>query len=534
MMRTKYLHIAAILLALAGLGWNQSRFKARQQSTGLSVASPNVPASVSLVTIALGPMRALVTNALWWRAIEHQDRGEFFDVVQLSEWITELQPNIGSVWAYLGWNMAYNISYEFSDPNDQWAWVENAIVLLRDRGLRANPDQSKNQVIRHELARIFYEKIERNEHYRTRWTFKMLDYFELGTRVDLLNMDAAAESIEALKKRPGVAEYAQAARQELGVDVFDFEKNRPPRDGLEVNLETEGRVMAGIQVYYCRARLRIEQDLGMEIKRMLFINNEFGPFDWRSNQAHAIYWAAENDWEDYVATGANYAEIVRQAMSNSFFRGRVFQNAALNGISYTPNLDNIHRIHVYYDEVLEKRYSTMMDDGHRRFLRDAVGILYTFDKREEARTLFEHYKEGYDPDGDFESFVLDSMARNLNRNDSRSKQATVEALVYKHLEWLDAGDFEQANGYFKAARATHARNWKENPAGSRERLPPFAELANSARKRYSAKRPEMTIERLKQRLDESVKVRIELDERKVGIGDFQDRKKLVRPPAHAE
>jgi len=44
----------------------------------------------------------------------------------------------------------------------------------------------------------------------------------------------------------------------------------------------------------------------------------------------------------------------------------------------------------------------------------------------------------------------------------------------------------------------------------------------------------MTIERLKQRLDESVKVRIELDERKVGIGDFQDRKKLVRPPAHAE
>ena len=64
MMRTKYLHIAAILLALAGLGWNQSRFKARQQSTGLSVASPNVPASVSLVTIALGPMRACLSLKL--------------------------------------------------------------------------------------------------------------------------------------------------------------------------------------------------------------------------------------------------------------------------------------------------------------------------------------------------------------------------------------------------------------------------------------------------------------------------------------
>lgn len=521
-------YFTVMVLALAGLVATQR--SSPNKAVGEALQAARVPASVSLVTIALGPMRALVTNVLWWRAIDHQDRGEFFDVVQLSEWITELQPNMGSVWGYLGWNMAYNVSYEFSDPEDQWGWIENGIELLRDRGLRANPDWAKNQRIRHELARIFYQKIERDEFFRTRWTFKMMEYFDLGTRTNLLNLDAAASSLEELRTRPNVAAYAEAAQRELGIDIFDFAAHPPPLGGVAVSQPPQERHMASVQVHYCWARMRIERDLKLDIKRMLKINREFGPFDWRSNQAHAVYWAAEDDWEAYLAADANYAEVVRQSMINSFFKGRVLKHDGADSILYTANLENIERIHNYYDRMIVERYSYTIDMAHKKFLQDAVAILYQFDRAEDARKLYGHYQADYDDETMFESFVLDGLARTVGEEDARAMKAAIESLIYKHMQWLDAGDFAQANGYFKAARLIHRRNWRENPPHSRDRVPQFVEMATAAKKRYFADNPRMNMERMTRQLGRSLEVRKALESQEIGVGsEWTPGEKLARP-----
>src|SRR5215831_1771620 len=101
----------------------------------------NAPPVLAFTTVALGGFRGLIANALWIRANDLQLEDKFFEQVQLSDWITKLEPTFAHVWVVQAWNMAYNISVNFRDPTDRWRWVQNGIELLRDQGLRYNPKE---------------------------------------------------------------------------------------------------------------------------------------------------------------------------------------------------------------------------------------------------------------------------------------------------------------------------------------------------------------------------------------------------------
>ena len=79
----------------------------------------NAPPVLAFTTIALGGFRGLIANALWIRATDLQDAGKYFEMVQLADWITKLEPTFTQVWLVQSWNMAYNISVKFSDPQDR-------------------------------------------------------------------------------------------------------------------------------------------------------------------------------------------------------------------------------------------------------------------------------------------------------------------------------------------------------------------------------------------------------------------------------
>ena len=66
----------------------------------------------------------------WIRAQDLQLEEKFFEMVQLADWITKLQPHFKTVWIVQAWNMAYNISVKFSDAADRWRWVRHGIELL--------------------------------------------------------------------------------------------------------------------------------------------------------------------------------------------------------------------------------------------------------------------------------------------------------------------------------------------------------------------------------------------------------------------
>ncbi|HEU5395584.1 MAG TPA: hypothetical protein VFV81_00355, partial [Verrucomicrobiae bacterium] len=140
-----------LLLVTAGLLVGSSRIQQSlnvdRTKLGLTISEPlkDAPPVLAFTTVALGGFRGLISNYLWIRANDLQIDDKFFEAAQLASWITDLEPHFSQVWVYQAWNMAFNISVKFKENapgmySDRWRWVENGISLLRDEGLRYNPD----------------------------------------------------------------------------------------------------------------------------------------------------------------------------------------------------------------------------------------------------------------------------------------------------------------------------------------------------------------------------------------------------------
>jgi hypothetical protein len=90
--------------------------------------------------------------------------------------------------------MAYNISVKFKEnaPGiyaDRWNWLKRGIELLRDDGLRYNPNSI---LIYRELGWFFQHKMgqnldDANEYYKVQWKHEMENFFgPKGTNFDML------------------------------------------------------------------------------------------------------------------------------------------------------------------------------------------------------------------------------------------------------------------------------------------------------------------------------------------------------------
>src|ERR1700744_3341679 len=137
------LAVAAALFCV--VGQVQSRLNVDRKELGLTKMDPleNAPPVLAFTTVALGSFRGLIANALWIRLSPLQEDDKYFEMVQLSDWITKLQPRMVQVWIFQAWNMAYNISVKFKSHEDRWHWVERGVEMLRDEGLKYNPNETQ-------------------------------------------------------------------------------------------------------------------------------------------------------------------------------------------------------------------------------------------------------------------------------------------------------------------------------------------------------------------------------------------------------
>jgi hypothetical protein len=154
---------------------------------GLTRLTPlkNAPPLLAFTTVALGGFRGLIANALWMRANDLQNEDKYFEMAQLADWITALEPHFTQVWTVQAWNMAYNISVKFKDHEDRWRWLKRGIELLRDRGIPLNPDEA---LLYRELSWLFQHKMGQNlddahMRYKLRWAQEMQNV--LGGQPDI-------------------------------------------------------------------------------------------------------------------------------------------------------------------------------------------------------------------------------------------------------------------------------------------------------------------------------------------------------------
>ncbi len=87
------------------------------------------PASESMRLATLG-LRGVAVSILWQRA-EYYKREQFWDNYSATlNQITRLEPHFVKVWDFLSWNLSYNISVEFDDYRQRYAWVKKGIDYL--------------------------------------------------------------------------------------------------------------------------------------------------------------------------------------------------------------------------------------------------------------------------------------------------------------------------------------------------------------------------------------------------------------------
>lgn len=117
------------------------------------------PALAEGALAALGGLRSIVSEVIWFRADRLQEEGRYVELAQLASTLAAMEPHTPEIWSYASWNLAYNVSVTMPSYEDRWRWVEAGITLLRDKGLVLNPGDPD---ICRDLAWLFQLKLAAN------------------------------------------------------------------------------------------------------------------------------------------------------------------------------------------------------------------------------------------------------------------------------------------------------------------------------------------------------------------------------------
>ena len=410
------LWLLAVLLFL-GVHRAQRSLNVAREVLGLTAVTPleNAPPILAFTTVALGGFRGLIANFLWIRATDMQENEKYFEMVQLSDWITKLQPQIATVWQHLAWNMSYNISVKFNDPHDRWLWVQRGIKLLRDDGIRYNPHRT---LLYHELAWHFQHKMggyldDAHNYYKAAWAYEM--------------------------------------QQVLG----EPKQGRTDFDELIDPSTPEATARA----------TKLREVYKMDPAIMKRVDETYGPLEWRLPETHAIYWAIRGVEMGREVTDADRVQVRRiiyQALQLAFQRGRlIYPRAGSQRFEYRPNLEIVGQVNKSIEEMIEKeeRGPYLYNDGHKNFLRQAVTMLYLSNRKELANQWLQYLDKKFPgaipPDMDAEAYALSQFEETIADNSPPKFSAVMGILFENEFRDLAVGEMESAAQFEFFARRIH-------------------------------------------------------------------------------
>lgn len=441
---------------LAGSGRLQNAMNLDRERLGFTRMSPleNAPPMLAFTTVALGGFRGLISNVLWIRANDLQEQDKFFEMVQLSDWITKLEPHMAQVWVEEAWNMSYNISVKFKDFSDRWNWVRRGIELLRDEGLRYNPN-----------AVIIYRELA--------WDYQ----HKMGADLDDANFY-----------------YKQSWFQEMS-EVLDG-----PHPNFEalIHPKTEAE----------RARARTLTDkFKIDPVFMQKVDDTYGPLEWRLPEAHAIYWAAlglekarENPTHVNPDDLIQLRRVIYQSMQIVVVRGHAITSPdGKQLVDLGPNLECIRRANDAYEKAMVDDVANRSNiaTGYNNFLRSAVYYLYIDNREKEAAQWYTYLQKQF-PDKlligtdtnslpgkmPLDEYVFARVADQVTDTSRDKTKLFLEAAISKSLFNLALGDEDRA---FQMKRLAE-KEWtyyqdKTSGTGQRIVIPPLAEIQQEVLKR---------------------------------------------------
>lgn len=434
-----------VLLAVAGAaclwaaGSRHEDLVAKRRSLQLDAAEPlsNAPPIVVFTTVVLGGFRGLLADMLWLRVSFLQDEGRYFELVQLADWITKLEPRHSEVWAFHAWNLAYNVSVMTTDPVDRWRWVRNGLDLLLDEGLRYNPS---DPLLYREIGWIYQNKIggiadTQNLYYKTRLAQQVVEL--LGT---------------------GYPEY----------------------EALQNDADAAGK---------------LKQELGLDLETMQRVDRRYGPLDWRIPETHALYWGAVGAEHAGPRGSLVCDRMVYQAAAAGFFQGRLRYAPEDRVYLQSPALELLPGCIAAYEHAVQRHGHPTIAGAYAVFLEEAVYVLHAFYREEEARRLFARMETLFGPSetaDSFDAFIL-HRTESLSLRDAprRKAVAIVEGHCLRSLYWLARRDPDRSAVHESLARKLWDEYVGNRPPEMRHRLgvPAFDDIRDLAFERALAEFP---------------------------------------------
>ncbi|MBX3390456.1 MAG: hypothetical protein KF691_13485 [Phycisphaeraceae bacterium] len=383
----KIVALLCVLLAAAGsvvFSVQMASVASRNKLAYTDRVEEGQPPEVAL-GIALGAFRGVFVNFLWIRANDLKQEGKFFELNQLAEAITRLQPRFPRVWVFHAWNMAYNISVSTQTRAERWYWVQKGIQLLRNKGIVANPN---DMLLHKELAWIFLHKIggitdDANRYYKMKlaeeWTTVLgqppARDFKDRSREHAIEQtvaflqpiaDAPRDLSAVIEKTPSV----QTLLDRIVADVGDHgaigsdsqanaenvmtllrryeliqavlrsssgkiaEASMSARMKAMLALVRDPALKSAWDAYLPFARRYIlETSYNMEPGQMIRFVRKYGPIDWRVPASHALYWSAQGVERGLLRATArsekdfdftNTDRIVIQAVQDLYRYGQIY------------------------------------------------------------------------------------------------------------------------------------------------------------------------------------------------------------------
>lgn len=447
----------------------------------------NAPPLVIFTTVALGSFRGILADFLWLRAASLQDKGNYFEMVQLADWIQKLQPRFAGAARYLAWNMAYNISVTCSNREDRWRWVNEGLKLLRT-SLEYNPEDTN---IYQEMGWIYQHKIgnildDANQLYKNRLALGMMQI--IGPEPDWNRLAKAPADYKAfLKEYPEKKDNPfWKALKDSGIETYDKlyeefkEKSTLPEKFLTA---LNNKKMAADLDDYFRVKWLYDK---YKLKAAVIneINKKYGDLDWRLPEAQAIYWATMGLKMTPSHKDISCERMITQALFAAFKSGRLMMLDPQNydTIVCMPNLNVVDSVLRVYDEAyINNDKQSSFRSAKLNFMKDAIVLLYSYGRFSKAKEYYAKLRK--EEPGKYRSSFMAFLRKEWSEDmkDSSVKEATsiIGGLIYSGLGFMVNGDMEKAVEHENLAKYLYSNYQKAN-ADVKERvgLAPYKTLRN--------------------------------------------------------
>ena len=545
----KWLALICAAISLAGAFRLTGKLNDSRQSMNLvQVSVPNEARPDLLANVLLSVGRALAVDYLWIGATNLQRQGRYFDAMQRAEWICQLQPRFPSVWLFHSWNMSYNISVTMATGPERWLWVRNGYELLRDRGIPLNPN---SVTLYRQLAWIFHHKIgahSDNQHwyYKTQLAREMEDIIG-WPEPDYEAITTAAESWQELLEDQAIAHYVQALEQ-MQVEVQNqylkllkdsSQQGSKLRELLEGDLYKP--IVRKVEGFLRAERLRTEWKLDPAFIGELRKDDMYGPLDFRTAQAHAIYWAVKGlrhaGQEGSIETLGQFgllkdtkkldrdvmfdalacARTIYAALQDIVKRGKIVivqQDQMTDQLLVAPDLrfvDVLHRVYLALgkadmEETWDGTAGPTFKAGHVNYLRKIISIIYQYGREDLAERYWKILTKMY-PNREYDvgmrRFVHNYVLQEVTSSSMTDVNAIVGAYLIQAYSYYAVGDDYNALAMEKVAGIvyeTYMKDRRHIDPNKRVTLAPMTELKRSARDYVLESMPPQVANRLRARL----------------------------------